>query len=118
MEANNIKCLNAIVTEPMGYIRFLSLVGDCRFVITDSGSLQNESWRLRKPCVVARNSTERPGAIKKGTTVLAGENPEEIWEALNHNEFFHNGWPRPIELPTSWDGKAGQRIVNVLEERL
>jgi UDP-N-acetylglucosamine 2-epimerase (non-hydrolysing) len=48
-----------ILTEPMSYIRFMNLVFNCRYVITDSGGLQEETTYLGIPCLTMRPNTER-----------------------------------------------------------
>ena len=117
MEDNRLRCNNAWVVEPMGYIRFLSLVHDSRFVVTDSGSLQNECWWMMNPCIVARDTTERPGALEDGTSVLAGTDTEAILIAAIEKGLDDRG-VADRKVPELWDGKAGGRIVKVLEEKL
>jgi UDP-N-acetylglucosamine 2-epimerase (non-hydrolysing) len=80
-------------------------------VLTDSGGIQEETTFLGIPCVTLRNSTERPVTCEIGTNILAGTDPDHIRQALcsvlSHPK--HAG-----RVPPKWDGKAGQRIVEVL----
>jgi UDP-N-acetylglucosamine 2-epimerase (non-hydrolysing) len=64
-----------ISTEPLSYIDFLSLMGTCDFIITDSGGIQEESTWLSVPCITARTTTERPVTIDIGTNYLV--NPDK-----------------------------------------
>jgi UDP-N-acetylglucosamine 2-epimerase (non-hydrolysing) len=102
---------NLICLEPMNYIRFLGLVANSRMVLTDSGGIQEETTVLGIPCVTLRNSTERPITCEMGTNILAGTDPDHIrrvlCSVLSHPK-------RAGRVPPKWDGKAGQRIVEVL----
>ena len=59
-----------ILTEPMNYIRFMNLVFNCKFVITDSGGIQEETTYLGIPCLTMRPNTERPVTVDQGTNQL------------------------------------------------
>ena len=102
---------NLICLEPMNYIRFLGLVANSRMVLTDSGGIQEETTVLGIPCVTLRNSTERPITCEMGTNILAGTDPERIREVIY--SVLRNP-PRPGRVPPKWDGKAGQRIADIL----
>jgi UDP-N-acetylglucosamine 2-epimerase (non-hydrolysing) len=96
--------------EPLGYLDFLGLVADSAVVLTDSGGVQEETTVLGVPCVTLRTSTERPATITSGTNILAGTNPQRIVEA------FHTARSRAglSARPQFWDGKAAERIIEVL----
>ena len=55
---------------PLDYIRFMNLVFNCSFVITDSGGIQEETSYLGIPCLTLRKNTERPVTITHGTNQL------------------------------------------------
>jgi UDP-N-acetylglucosamine 2-epimerase (non-hydrolysing) len=59
-----------ILVEPMNYIRFMNLVFNCKFVITDSGGIQEETTYLGIPCLTMRPNTERPVTVDLGTNQL------------------------------------------------
>ena len=59
-----------ILTEPMNYIRFMNFVFNCKFVITDSGGIQEETTYLGIPCLTMRPNTERPVTVGQGTKPL------------------------------------------------
>src|SRR5262249_21735520 len=56
-----------ILTEPLGYIDFLSLTSHAAIILTDSGGLQEESTALGIPCLTLRENTERPVTVTDGT---------------------------------------------------
>ena len=60
------------LTEPLSYVEFMSLVVDCRFALTDSGGVQEETSYLGIPCLTLRENTERPVTVSLGTNRLVG----------------------------------------------
>ena len=102
---------NLICLEPMSYIRFLGLVANSRMVLTDSGGIQEETTVLGIPCVTLRDNTERPITCEMGTNILAGTDPDHIREVICS---VLRSPKRLGQVPPRWDGKAGQRIADVL----
>jgi UDP-N-acetylglucosamine 2-epimerase (non-hydrolysing) len=102
------------LVEPQGYLDFLCLMKNARMVVTDSGGVQEETTALGIPCVTVRNNTERPITLKIGTNLLAGTRRESIRAAVERQLSFRNKGV----VPEKWDGKAAERIVQVLVERL
>jgi UDP-N-acetylglucosamine 2-epimerase (non-hydrolysing) len=104
-------CARVRMVDPLGYLDFLKLMAHAQFVLTDSGGIQEETTVLGVPCLTLRTSTERPVTIKEGTNVLVGLEPRDIvsagLQALKHP-------PVRKRLPELWDGRAAERIVNVL----
>lgn len=101
------------LTEPLSYLDALSLTTNAKVVVTDSGGLQEETSALGVPCLTLRDSTERPITITEGTnTLIAGD-----WEkfrkciALIKDDRYRQG----VSGIPLWDGKAGERILRVLE---
>jgi len=102
---------NLIVTPPFGYLDFLKLLAEARFVLTDSGGVQEETTALGVPCLTLRENTERPATVTQGSNQVIGTDPERIVAASQRilaGDFKTGGRP---EL---WDGRAAQRIVQVL----
>lgn len=99
---------NVVLTGPLGYHDMLNLQMNCRFIMTDSGGMQEESSILKKPCITLRFSTERPVTVNKGSSVLVGSDTDKLSENVN---MIRNGiFKITREIPL-WDGKAAQRIV-------
>ncbi len=99
------------LVDPLGYIEFLGLVASAGAVLTDSGGIQEETTYLGIPCFTLRDNTERPVTCELGTNTLLGLAPERIAEipALMRDAAGHSG-----QKPPFWDGKASERIVDVL----
>lgn len=111
---DRIKFNNQIIlTEPLDYFSFQKLIFDCKYIITDSGGIQEESTFRRKPCLTLRPNTERPSTIDIGTNVLLEFNIESIGERIQQIE---SGNYKKGNIPELWDGKATQRILKILAE--
>ena len=100
---------------PLGYLDFLNLVQSATMVITDSGGIQEETTYLRIPCVTLRESTERPITVTEGSNFLTGVAPQEIRKTV---DAILSGDAKQSRTPHFWDGKAGERIVTILENYL
>ena len=98
--------------EPLDYIEFLSLLSGCRFVLTDSGGIQEEAPSFGKFVVVARETTERPELVEGGWGILAGTDDERVYQALERAfEFKPSGRKNPFG-----DGMSAKRIVGIILE--
>ncbi len=105
---------NLIVTEPLGYLDFLQLLAEARFVLTDSGGVQEETTVLGVPCLTLRESTERPVTVTDGTNLVIGTEPARIVE---ESKKILAGNVKRGRQPALWDGGAAGRIVNILSTR-
>jgi UDP-N-acetylglucosamine 2-epimerase (non-hydrolysing) len=99
------------LTEPLGYLDFLHLNMHAMMVVTDSGGLQEETTVLGVPCITLRHNTERPITCEVGTNFIVGNDPGEI---ERHAARVLNGHAPRGRVPEKWDGKAAERIVEVL----
>ncbi len=100
---------------PLPYMAFLNLWKDATVVLTDSGGLQEETTALGVPCVTIRENTERPVTVDEGSNVLAGTQPEAIIAAARA---AIRGESKRGRRPALWDGKASERIVKILADKL
>jgi len=103
------------LTEPLGYFAFQKLVANCKFILTDSGGIQEESTFLKKPCLTLRPNTERPSTTEIGSNVLIGDDWTVVRPMVNRilNNDFKTG-----SVPPLWDGRATWRVLEVLNEKL
>lgn len=100
-----------IETDPMGYLEFIYLLKHASAVITDSGGITEEATVLDIPCMTLRDSTERPETVDIGTNELVGTDPNDLAPYLK--KLAAGGW-KTGSIPERWDGKASERIVDVL----
>jgi UDP-N-acetylglucosamine 2-epimerase (non-hydrolysing) len=102
---------NVRLVDPLGYLEFMKLVSHARFVMTDSGGIQEETTYLGIPCLTLRTSTERPVTCDEGTNVLVGLDPDRIIAAAA----LAAGRKRLTgQVPEFWDGHAARRILDVM----
>ncbi|MCG8591156.1 MAG: UDP-N-acetylglucosamine 2-epimerase (non-hydrolyzing) [Proteobacteria bacterium] len=96
---------------PQGYLDFLRLMADARFVLTDSGGVQEESTALGVVCLTLRENTERPVTVTTGSNTIVGSDPETI--RLEVRKIL-DGEGKRGRVPELWDGNAAARIADVL----
>jgi UDP-N-acetylglucosamine 2-epimerase (non-hydrolysing) len=101
-----------ILTEPLNYVRFMSLIFDCRMTITDSGGIQEETTYLGIPCLTMRPNTERPITISQGTNRLCSLS--DIQERAND---LISQDITGYQVPEMWDGNTASRVVNSIKRR-
>ena len=108
---------NIHLIPPAGYFDMLVLMKHARFILTDSGGIQEEATSpvLGKPVFVMRTSTERPEAVKAGFCKVVGTDSSTILEELK--KFVTD--PNPtFEACPYGDGTAGEMIASILREEL
>jgi len=96
--------------EPVDFLSFLQLESNARLILTDSGGVQEEACILKVPCVTLRDNTERPETVEVGANMLAGASPEKMRECAGLMLARERRWENPFG-----DGKAGRRIIEILE---
>jgi UDP-N-acetylglucosamine 2-epimerase (non-hydrolysing) len=100
-----------MILEPLNYIRFMNLVFNCRFALTDSGGIQEETTYLGIPCLTLRPNTERPITITNGTNILctADSLEKDVDEILAGSK----NQTTKIDL---WDGHTADRVVESIKK--
>jgi UDP-N-acetylglucosamine 2-epimerase (non-hydrolysing) len=83
--------------EPFGFIDFVRLEKEAFCVLTDSGTVQEETCILHVPSVTMRDVTERPETIDCGSTVLTGTDPDRIMKAVEQVTSSPTDWTVPPE---------------------
>ena len=106
---------NIKLIDPAPYLYFLNLMKNADFVMTDSGGIQEETTFLNIPCLTLRTTTERPSTIELGTNVLCEPVYENIMSEITR---FLNEPPKRKSIPSLWDGKASERIIEIIEEKI
>lgn len=97
--------------EPLGYLEFIHLVSNSKFVVTDSGGIQEETTYMNLPCLTVRPTTERPVTVWEGSNKLIG-----VDDILSEVERILSGNGKQGKIPMYWDGKTAERMVEMMEK--
>lgn len=104
---------NIVIIEPLGYIELLALLKCCRFVLSDSGGIQEEALAFNKKVLVLREKTERPEGVDVGTSTLVGSDKSKIVDEAN--AILSSNLPGKVVNNPYGDGKASERIVKIIK---
>ncbi len=107
------KMKNLHLVPPVGYYDFLKLQMDAKFILTDSGGIQEESTYFGVPCLTLRPNTERPITITEGTNTLVKLETDDI---VNEAQKILSGNIKKGSIPKYWDGKTAERIVKIFKD--
>ena len=100
---------NLKLIDPIGYHDSICLAEQARFVLTDSGGLQEETTFFQTPCLTLRPNTERPITITKGSNKLT--NIKSLWSDI---EELLKGNTKKGKTPDLWDGHTAERIIEYM----
>lgn len=104
---------NIKIMKPLGYVELLELYMYSRFVLTDSGGLQEEASYMGIPCLTLRNNTERRITVTHGTNILTGPDPERIFEEARN---IISGRIKRKKKLALWDGFTAKRITRIISK--
>ena len=109
IKKNNLT-IEFTIINPVGYLEMVWLIKKCKFIITDSGGLQKESYFFQKHCIVLRDETEWIELIKNKFNVLVGASKINTINAVNNISNMNQNFD--IEL--YGNGKASEIIIKEL----
>lgn len=104
-------CPSITPVSPLSYLEFGWLTAHAKGVVTDSGNVAEEATFNSVPCITLNSYTEHEETVTVGSNVLVGGNPEKLREALSK---MKTGEWKKCGLPDRWDGRAADRIVQIL----
>ncbi len=103
---------NVVITEPLEYGEFCTLMDRAHLVVTDSGGIQEEAPALSKPVLVMRENTERPEAIAFGVARLVGTHEETLVSAVSSLLDDEDAYAAMANAANPYgDGHASERII-------
>lgn len=106
---------NIVLSDPVGYLDFITLLQNARLVITDSGGIQEETTYLGIQCITTRQTTERPVTTELGTNQLVG--PDFIAAQKTAMNVL-SGKIKNGSIPELWDGKSAERIAEIIASKI
>ena len=110
---------NVYLIDPLEYEKFVYLMSKSFFIITDSGGIQEEAPSLGKPVLVTRDTTERPEALQSGAVKLVGTNKNIIIKEAQNLILQKDEFEKMSKANNPYgDGKASERILEFLKERV
>lgn len=110
---------NIHLVKPMNYVDFVGTLAQSTLVLTDSGGIQEEAPGLGKPVLVMRNTTERQEAVAAGTVKLVGTYSQRIVDEVETLLLNPEAYKKMSQAINPYgDGRACERIVKVLKQRL
>ena len=101
--------------EPLGFFDFTYLEKNAYCLLTDSGTVPEETLYFKKPCVTIRDTTERPEIIEAGSNILSGLMPDDM---LRSTESITSGKPDWQWNEALGDGKTSRKVINILNGKL
>lgn len=104
-------CPSITPVSPLSYLEFGWLTAHAKGVVTDSGNVAEEATFNSVPCITLNSYTEHEETVTVGSNVLVGGNPEKLRETLSK---MKTGEWKKCGLPDRWDGRAAERIVQIL----
>ncbi len=104
-----------VLTDPLGYLDFLKLMSSAHLVLTDSGGIQEETTILKVPCLTLRENTERPITVEIGSNEIVGVSTEAIVAAFEKTMSARSS---ECGIPPLWDGRAAERIVEIILDKI
>lgn len=108
-----------VLTDPLDYLPFISLMEKSKLILTDSGGIQEEAPALGKPTLVLRRTTERPEAIEAGTAKLVGTSREAVFMETMRLLSDSREYERMAKARNPFgDGTASKRISDHLCKNL
>ena len=108
---------NIHIINPTGYVEFLWLLNKCKFVITDSGGVQEEvtSPLINKRALILRDCTERPESVKSGHSVLCKIDHTAI---LDQIKIFETNDTNIVSSRSPYgNGDAANKIAEIIEKK-
>lgn len=112
-KSSYVRPSNVVGIPPQSYLSFIGLMASAKFVMTDSGGVQEETTALGVPCLTLRTNTERPETVLYGTNHVIGTHPQAIMEMAHAILSWKDNGIRP----DLWDGHAADRLMADLVTR-
>ena len=103
--------------EPFGFLAYNKLQMNAKCVLSDSGTISEESILLNFPAITIRDSMERPEALDVGGIIMSGLSTDDVLQGVNAACFTDNDLPR--EIPQGYEVQdVSRRVVRIIMSTL
>ncbi len=101
--------------KPLGFLDYIKLQTNAMCVLTDSGTVSEESSILNFPAVNLRQTHERNEAMDKGSVILTGLNPERVMQAIAVAIRQKRGTQREFYIPDGYgEDNVSKKVVRII----
>ncbi|NCB17497.1 MAG: UDP-N-acetylglucosamine 2-epimerase (non-hydrolyzing), partial [Synergistales bacterium] len=100
--------------QPFGFLDYNQLQRNAFCVLSDSGTLSEESALLGFPAVLIRTSTERPEVLDRGTIVIGGITGEDVEQAIELARAMHENGDLGTLPPDYTDGNVSGKVIKII----
>ena len=109
-----------IQNQPLGFHDYNNLQLNAFCVVSDSGTLPEESAYFNSkgmpiPAVCIRTSTERPEALDKGAFILAGITTDQVLQAVDTAVLMHENGDFSLDVPNYVDENVSTKVVKIIQ---
>lgn len=106
---------NVSSLKPFGFLDYNKLQKNAYCVMSDSGTLSEESAMLDFPAVLIRTSTERPEVLDKGTLVIGGIKSDDVCRAVELSVSMHENGEKVVEAEDYADDNVSVKVVKLIQ---
>jgi len=101
--------------KPMGFFDYIRLQQAACCVLSDSGTLTEESAILGFPAVMLRQAHERPEGMDEGVLIMCGLSPERVLAAVKTTITAHAGSRKPFAIPPDYlADNVSSKVVRII----
>lgn len=104
-----------IKSQPLGFFDYNKLQQNAFCVVSDSGTIPEESAYFHFPAVSVRTSTERPEAMDKGVFTIGSITSKQVLQAVELAVTMHQNGDETIDVPAYTDKNVSTKIVKIIQ---
>ena len=104
-----------IQSQPLGFFDYNHLQQHAFCVVSDSGTVPEESAYFHFPAVSVRTSTERPEAMDKGVFTIGSISSEQVLQAVNMAVEMHKNGDDACDVPAYVDDNVSTKVVKLIQ---
>ncbi len=104
-----------IQSQPLGFFDYNKLQQNAYCVVSDSGTLPEESAYYKFPAVSVRTSSERPEALDKGVFIIGSITTEQVLQAVDLAVEMHKNGDDAVDVPAYVDGNVSTKVVKLIQ---